>query len=158
MTLSAFMLQVLSGLILAIVTSIITVRLSLRNFVHEKWWERKAESYTMIMESLHQMKSYCDGMASDWLSSEELSEEKKIKFWKDWIQGLARLQKSGDFGSFIILEAASEEIKSLLDRLQALRYPEQEGFPWEVFIQQKEAISQTLYLIKGFAKQDLGVK
>ncbi len=104
------------------------------------------------------MKSYCDGMFNDLASSELLSEEKKIELWQGWQEGIAYLEKSRDIGSFIVLEAANEELKVLLYNLKALKYPEKEGPPWDMFIQQGQVISQTLATLRSIAKQDLGVK
>src|SRR5438094_5124193 len=53
-----FVTTVLSGLFIAAVTSILTVRLALWRFHSEKWWERKAELYSRLMEALFDMHSY----------------------------------------------------------------------------------------------------
>ena len=47
-----------TGLVLAIVTSFVTVRLSLKSFVSQRWWERKAEAYSKIMEQLSDCELY----------------------------------------------------------------------------------------------------
>lgn len=46
--------------LLAVITAAVTVRLSLRNFYTEKWWERQAEAYSEILESLSHMKRHTD--------------------------------------------------------------------------------------------------
>jgi len=50
-----------TGLFVAIVTPVITVRLSLKSFVSQRWWERKAEAYSQIMEQLSYSEHYDNG-------------------------------------------------------------------------------------------------
>ena len=52
------MLSIIPGLIIAALTSYFTVHLSLKRFYSERWWERKAQSYSIILESLYKMKAY----------------------------------------------------------------------------------------------------
>jgi hypothetical protein len=40
-------------LLIAVVTSVVTVHLSSRRFRAEKWWERKTEAYTALFDALH---------------------------------------------------------------------------------------------------------
>lgn len=44
---------VLPGLVVAIVTSIVTLMLSLRRLYAEKWWEKRHQVYGQLFESLH---------------------------------------------------------------------------------------------------------
>ncbi len=50
-----------TGLFVAIVTPVITARLSLKSFVSQRWWERKAEAYSQIMEQLSYSEHYDNG-------------------------------------------------------------------------------------------------
>jgi len=52
--------KLLPGLLIAVVTAIVTIHLSIKRFHSERWWERKADSYSRIVESLHQMKAWCE--------------------------------------------------------------------------------------------------
>ena len=45
-----------NSIVQPVVSAISTVRLALRRFRSEKWWERKADSYSRIIEALHQLK------------------------------------------------------------------------------------------------------
>ena len=44
--------SLVGSLLVAVVTAFVTVRLSLSNFYSQKWWERKAEVYSTILEAL----------------------------------------------------------------------------------------------------------
>jgi hypothetical protein len=45
--------SLLPSLIVGICTAIFSVRLALRRFHAERWWERKAEAYSQIEEALY---------------------------------------------------------------------------------------------------------
>ena len=47
--------ELLVGLVVAVVASLVTVRLSLKRFYAERWWDRKADAYTRVIAALHQM-------------------------------------------------------------------------------------------------------
>lgn len=58
--------------IIAIIAPFVTVKLSLKLFYSEKWWEKKAEAYSHIVEHL----SYLQYYFGEWWLSEGLHEKK----------------------------------------------------------------------------------
>jgi hypothetical protein len=58
--------------IIATVVSIYNARL--RRFVSERWWERKADAYTRIVESLSALVDYCDRSYYDMLHIDPIGE------------------------------------------------------------------------------------
>ena len=48
------------GLVIAVVSARVTVHFALKRFYSEKWWERKAEAYSSIIEALHHIRNYAD--------------------------------------------------------------------------------------------------
>lgn len=46
------------GIVVAVVTSLVTVRLSIRRFHAEKWWERKEEAYSNLIDTMYSLKDY----------------------------------------------------------------------------------------------------
>lgn len=52
------LMSVLLSLISAVVVAILTVRLSLRQFYSQKWWEKKASLYSEIIGDLRKL-FYC---------------------------------------------------------------------------------------------------
>ena len=59
----AMMWDLFTSILVAVVVAVITVRLSMKSFVSQRWWERKAEAYSKIMEQL----SYCEHYESTYL-------------------------------------------------------------------------------------------
>jgi hypothetical protein len=64
-------LTILSGLFIAVATSLVTVWLALWRFHSEKWWERKAELYSKLVEALYDMHSYSREWLEDYVSDQE---------------------------------------------------------------------------------------
>lgn len=50
-------INVAIGLVIAVTSSFVTVRLSLKRFYSEKWWERKAAAYSAILEELQLLRN-----------------------------------------------------------------------------------------------------
>ena len=48
----SLVVSLFGSLIIAVVAAVVTVRLSLSNFYSQKWWEKKAEVYFTLIESL----------------------------------------------------------------------------------------------------------
>jgi len=48
--------SILAGLLVAVPTAYLTVRLSLRRFYREKWWEAKRIAYLELLEIFHHLK------------------------------------------------------------------------------------------------------
>ena len=104
-----------TGLVVAIVTSFVTVRLSLKSFVSQRWWERKAEAYSQSMEQL----SYCEHYESTYLDKIERGAPTD----SDWLEERGKeageaslaLRRVAGVGAFTISENAA---KALRDRLK----------------------------------------
>ena len=63
-----------TGVVIAAISSWITVQLSLRRFRTERWWERKAEAYERIIGALHDSKVFASRHADAELQKTELPE------------------------------------------------------------------------------------
>ena len=94
------------GIIIAIVTSIITVWLALKRFRSERWWERKADAYSTIVKSLHHMKIYCEETIEELESHKDMSEEDSKVLYAKFKEAIEEIAKAKDVGSFIISNEA----------------------------------------------------
>lgn len=72
-----FVWPIVSGLLVAVVTSFLTARLAFRRFYSERWWERKAEAYTALIEALYQILDYPSSLLDEELGEREVSEDRK---------------------------------------------------------------------------------
>lgn len=67
--------SLLTGIIIAIITAYFTVRFSLKQFYSQQWWQKKAEAYTNIMESLYSIRRYYSSEVHAMEMASEISEE-----------------------------------------------------------------------------------
>jgi hypothetical protein len=92
---------VLPSLILAIFTSILTVYFALRRFQKEKWWEKKEETYSKLLETLHHLKNYAAKHFEGHMTDEE--EQELTKDWKNITREFSKLR---DLASLHLSEEA----------------------------------------------------
>src|SRR6266478_437288 len=113
---------ILSGLFIAAVTSILTVRLALWRFHSEKWWERKAELYSRLMEALFDMHSYnrqwLEDYVEDGIDEERPVEREKRKkhldsLWSRHQKADDEVQKIIVIGAFIVSDAVAHDLMQL---------------------------------------------
>ncbi len=108
----ALLAQILVGLVVAITTAWVTVHLALRRFRSEKWWERKAEAYSAIIEALHHMKRFADEALDDQLGGRKFPEERRKQLFGKSNEAYDELRKQIDIGSFVLSKDAVEELAS----------------------------------------------
>ncbi len=152
-------IQSLAGLLGSIIIAFLTARFTVANAVKqfhaEHWWERKADAYSRIIESLHHMKNYCEREMED-LSGERKLPEDTAKILKTRMSEAAEeIARAYDLGSFLICDEAVD----LLDKLQKDRekarneaqcyYDDLDG-EWG-------AVTECLTTIREIAKRDLRV-
>ena len=66
------------GIIIACLASILTVRLAIRRFHEEKWWEKKQEMYSRLLEILHHLKKYASEHYEGQFDSNYITDEKRL--------------------------------------------------------------------------------
>jgi hypothetical protein len=111
--------HIVPGVVISVVAAFVTVRLSLRRFRAERWWDRKAVAYSTIMESLHHMKEYCRKEIRAYENLTRLGEEQRESLVAKWREAANRISMATDVGSFIISEEAARCLKELESGLLA---------------------------------------
>ena len=146
---------VLPGLVIAIVTSIITVRLSLRRFYAEKWWEKKHQAYAQLLEALHHLKKY----ALEHLDAEELHQEiperKKKELEKNWKIFSHEFDKLYDLASF---QLSSKAVEILDEYDKKKKDAENSDSLYEWIDSDAAAAIECLKKLSAEAKSDLKIK
>src|SRR4051812_5621063 len=107
------------GLAVAITSSMITVRLTLRRFYSEKWWERKSAAYTAIIEALHHLREYTDTNLDFTYRGKDLPEDADKALTANLRQAMADLRKHRDVGSLVISDQAIALLNRLFTELDA---------------------------------------
>ena len=147
------LLVIIPGTIIAIITSFITVSLSLRRFYSEKWWERKAEAYSAIIESLYHVKRNLDALMLSVEKGDEFKSPDRLASKSR--EGYERIYREAGVGAFIISEKAAQVLESLLSDIQK---PKSAGMSFLDYLQDHAArVVETLDSLRKIAKRDLKI-
>jgi hypothetical protein len=90
------------------------VWLGLRRFRSEKWWERKAATYTAIIETLHilqELENERPFTGFGW------PEDNKQEHLKKYMQAKGEIEKYADLGSYIVTEKTTDLLRNLFKAL-----------------------------------------
>jgi len=146
---------IIPGLVVAIVTSLITVRLSIRRFYEEKWWEKKYDAYTGILQSLHHFKKYALKHFDSYVSHKKISEDAKKELESDWKKHSKEFEMLHDMALFQL----SEEANRILDEYREAKNEAkkcEDIFEW--IDKDADAAISCLKKLSLEAKNDLKIK
>ena len=111
-------LAIFAGIVIAAVSSWITVQLSLRRFRSERWWERKVQAYENIIGALHDSKAFSDKYLEAEYNGGEISEEKDKELRARSKVALEEIEKAIDTGSFLLSDEALSRLKQYQKELK----------------------------------------
>jgi hypothetical protein len=107
-----------TGIVIAVVSARVTVHFALKKFFAEKWWERKTEAYTSIIEALHHVRNHADTNLEFSIRGRELPDEGDNMLTEKLQGAMAELRKRIDIGSFVISEDAVSSLSVLMQELE----------------------------------------
>jgi len=103
------------GVVIAVTSAWVTVRLSLSKYRTEKWWDKKVEAYSNVIEAFHHSKSFSDKhLNAEWRGRELDAEVDKEVREKSKLAH-KEIDKYINIGSFVF----SDEFYSRLKKYQA---------------------------------------
>lgn len=103
--------NILVGIVIAGVSSWITVQLSLRRFRTEKWWERKVAAYERVIEALHYSKAFCDAHINAVEEGRDVAKDRDQSLRKHARDASQEIQKVIDVGGFLLSDEAHARLK-----------------------------------------------
>lgn len=114
-------------LILAAFTAYVAVRLSIRQFRSQHWYERQAEAYSKILEELGQLKYSFNEWVSEATGIKDLREEQSTELGKQYRAARAHLALVCETGAFVVSPATADALneleKSLIEAWKLERNP-----------------------------------
>ena len=138
----------------AVITAAVTVRLSVRQFQSQKWWERKVDAYTRIIEALQAMYRFSSEAFEAGIEGRELSAEYAAALSAGWRSGRDELKRAIGYGSLVISSEAYRALEELEDALGAAR----RELTWtEHLDSEAAALGTCLGDIRTLAAKDLGI-
>jgi hypothetical protein len=143
---------IIPGLIISIITAFLTVKLSIKQFTSQRWWEKKVESYSKIIENLSNLQ-FC---FEEWLSyaynEKELGKEAIEKLNKNHEQAREKIKLISAIGAFAISKEASGVLSELVSEIDKPEYE-------DTWVEQLESdlgnIKKRIVKIVELAKVDL---
>ena len=140
------------GVPIAILTAWLTVRFALRRFQSEKWFERRLDAYTKVIECLHHMKATTEPQMLAESRGYDLPKAREEELNSTYRAHLAQLRRLIDMGSLLF----SEDAVKALDKLDnGLTASSQQATWWEHMDVALAAISTALTELRAIAKRDL---
>ena len=119
---SSFILDIIKSLLIGAgvsgITAWITVKLTLRRFYTEKWWERKAQAYSETIGSLAKMRVCFDKWEEELFGHKDMSPETRKKVNEEYASAKRVIENAVAAGSFIVSEEAAQILGSFLKELQ----------------------------------------
>ena len=107
-------LTLLTGIGIAAASSLITVRLSIKQFRTQRWWEKKVETYQGIIEAFHKSKKYSSEYLTTEIKGREVSEDRGAELVKQSKEAHEEISKACDVGRFLL----SDKAVSILDEFK----------------------------------------
>src|SRR5688572_27036119 len=102
-----------TGLILSIFTSLVTVRLALRQFYSQKWWEKKWGQYEKILESLHYIRHIDDKLLASVETGRDLSPDRRDSLLSKSREGSDEIERAVYIGAFALPKEALTSLREL---------------------------------------------
>src|SRR5207253_1568723 len=103
----------------ALLTAWFTVRFALRRFQSEKWFERRVDAYTKIIEALHFMKHCTERQLRAFERDIDMPKDIEDELVNSYRKGLADLRRLTDMGALLFSSEAIEILDTLNDELLA---------------------------------------
>jgi hypothetical protein len=157
-------IAIFSGVIIGGITAWITVRFSLGKFFSERWWERKAESYTELVEALFNIQNNLKVILVAVEEGQQYDDSEYDRLAKLSSQSYDRLYRASAIGAFTISEDVAISLDTLLTEMKKTRDEWDDIGPqtwWENrygwFERRLDLVSSAIGEIRNLAKLDLKV-
>jgi hypothetical protein len=113
-------LQFASSLVVSIVVAIVTVQLSLWRFHREKWWERKLDAYTRVIEALHHMQRSLDVGWKSEVEAHQYDEAFVRRLGEKASAGWDEVRKAIAMGELLLSPSALAVLQRLMNESEKL--------------------------------------
>ena len=142
------------GFITTVGAAFFSARWAVRRAFEERWWARKEQAYSEIIEALHDLLRYSAFEADNYLRGYRGNHPKEKEFADRYSEAYWKVQKMTDIGPFVISEDAALILHKLRE-LPTLDFNNDD--PVEVREHETAHYREALEGIRKCARQDLKV-
>ncbi|MFF2484610.1 hypothetical protein [Paenibacillus sp. NPDC058071] len=114
---SGLLMAIIPAVIVAMISSYITVRLSKSQFYSQKWWEKKEEAYSNLIEQISYLLYYFEKYSEHSIGIIEISEQERKQMEEEYRVVQKAVKKSAAVGSFIVSELSAKALTELIKEL-----------------------------------------
>ena len=93
-------IALIPGVIVSIITAYVTVQLSMKQFYSQRWWEKKAEAYSHIIEHLSYLQFYFGEWFNEGANIKELGDSDKERLSEGYRQARESIAKATAIGAY----------------------------------------------------------
>ncbi len=140
--------------LVAVVTAWLTVQLALKRFRAEKWFERRLEAYSRLVEALHFMHRASQADVMQWRLRIDPDEESRKELHERYFKGLEDVRRAADLGDLLFAEDVLVAIAAL-ERALAKAAGVDDGW-YDDVDGRAAAVEKALVDIRKIAKRELG--
>jgi hypothetical protein len=144
----------LPGMAIAVLSAWITVRLAIRRFHQERWWDKKEAAYSNLLEVLHRFKRYASQHYGRELGHHNPSDEDKAALEAEWQKTNREYERLRDLASLHL----SEDAMSILNEYEKKKREAQNEDLFQWIEGDLAAATDCLEKLKRAAKEDLKVR
>jgi len=148
----SILIALIPSLIVAVFTSFLSVRLALKRFYSQRWWEKQAEAYSQILEHL----SYLRFESSEWLDDLQggitLNTDDEKRLSEGYKRSRESLIRTAAIGEFIVTGTTTEALSKLLTKLASQHFEEDLYLAVE---KSHEAVTECIKIVREDAKEAL---
>ena len=152
--LGSSLLNLLSSLFIAITASYISVKLAMRRFKSEKWWDKKLHCYTEITELLSMVIIYADMVIDVELDGVEHNSAAYSSQESAFNEAIVKLQKHGHSSALLLDDNSYQAVLSFVNELFRV---ETSSVNTQKLASLRENAENCLSIIGVNARKELGV-
>lgn len=146
--------DLLVGVVIALIASVVTWFFASRRFRFEKMWERKADSYAQVIEALHHAKHFFQEELDAYYMNKDLLDDKENQLKAKAEEAENEIIKAADTGAFLIAEDAVRALRKYINSESESHNKAHTSD--EYFDYQLDAVSKCLETVIAIARRDLG--
>lgn len=149
--LQGLLVAFIPSFIVSIATALVTVRLSIRQFYSQRWWEKKAEAYSSVIEQLSYLHLYYGRWFDHLVGNRQLDDEDKAQLEARYRQATESVEKATAAGAYILSDQAATALREMTDRLNQI-----DPFdPFEDVNKHYTAVKECIARMREYARADL---
>lgn len=151
-SLSVLAIQALFAFAIAIITALVTVKLSQKRFRAERIWDRKVVSYERVIEAFYKSKKFSSEHLDAEYANRELPDERDKELRRLALEAHEEIRRTAEVGSFTLSPAA---LQLIADYEREAEDPEWVTMWQEHLNHDYEVTGRYLKLFIAEAKRDL---